>query len=140
MSKNKNIIMIGITLIVIVLVVIGITFLFKKSNTKQGEGYKSNTNENVIKEQVVGSFKFTNVSLNYQDGNSVLRVSVTNVGVKEELLNEFKIHIFDKENKEIVALTGFIGDSLASGETKYIESSYADDLTEAERIEYEILK
>ena len=138
MNKNKKIIIIGVIAIIVIIVVgIGITMVFKKTSHKEEEGFKSNTNENVIKEQTVGVFKFTNVSLNYQDNNSVLRVSVTNTSEKEENLNEFKIHVFDKDHKEIVTLTGFVGDKISAHETKYIESTYADDLTNAWSVEYE---
>ena len=42
--------------------------------------------------------------------------------------------------EEIVTLIGFVGDKLASNETKSIESSFAGDLSNASSIEYEIVE
>ncbi len=142
-DDKKKMIIIGVLILVIVIaVIVTVGLLLKnKENKIDGEsGYKSNTNENVIKDQQIGDFNFTNTSLNYKDGNSVLRVSVTNTSNQELSLQEFKIHVYDSEHNEIVTLTGFIGDKLQAGETKYIESSYADDLTNAHSIEYEIIE
>ena len=119
---------------------IGLLFKNKENKIDDESGYKTNTNENVIKDQQIGNFNFTNTSLNYKDGNSVLRVSVTNTSNQELSLQEFKIHVYDSKHNEIVTLTGFIGDKLLAGETKYIESTYADDLTNAHSIEYEIVE
>ena len=143
MKENKKKIIIGVIVIIIAIVLILIVgFLLKGKEIKKDEesGYKSNTNSEFIKDQKIGDFEFTNTSLNYKDGNSVLRVSVTNTSSQELNLQEFKIHVYDSEHNEIVTLTGFIGDKLQAGETKYIESSYADDLTSAHSIEYEIVE
>ncbi len=141
-DKKKMIIISVLILVMVIGVLVMGGLLFKKKETKTNEesGYKSNTNENIIKDQKIGDFNFTNTSLNYKDGNSVLRVSVTNTSSHELNLQEFKIHVYDSEHNEIVTLTGFIGDKLLAGETKYIESTYADDLTNAYSIEYEIIE
>ena len=143
MKENSKKIIIGSMVVVIVLVImVALIFFLNKKDKRNDEenGYKSNTNANVIKDQKIGDFEFTNTSLDYKDGNSVLRVSVTNTSNRELSLQEFKIHIYDSEHNEVVTLIGYIGNTLASGETKYIESSYADDLTNAESIEYEIIE
>ena len=142
-DDKKKMIIIGVLILVIVsavIVTIGLLFKNKENKIDDESGYKTNTNENVIKDQQIGNFNFTNTSLNYKDGNSVLRVSVTNTSSQELSLQEFKIHVYDSEHNEMVTLTGFIGDKLLAGETKYIESTYADDLTNAHSIEYEIVE
>lgn len=142
-DDKKKMIIIGVLILVIVsavIVTIGLLFKNKENKIDDESGYKTNTNENVIKDQQIGNFNFTNTSLNYKDGNSVLRVSVTNTSNQELSLQEFKIHVYDSKHNEIVTLTGFIGDKLLAGETKYIESTYADDLTNAYSIEYEIIE
>ncbi len=142
-DDKKKMIIIGVLILVIVsavIVTIGLLFKNKENKIDDESGYKTNTNENVIKDQQIGNFNFTNTSLNYKDGNSVLRVSVTNTSNQELSLQEFKIHVYDSKHNEIVTLTGFIGDKLLAGETKYIESTYADDLTNAHSIEYEIVE
>lgn len=148
-KKNKTIFLIITIILIFSLIVIG--FMLLKPNKKdpnintnnreniEEELYKTNNNENVLKDQEVDKFKFTNTSLNYIEGNSVLRVSVTNITNEDVTLQEFKIHVYDKDKNELVTLTGFVGDKILAEETKFIECSYADDLTNAEFIEYEII-
>ena len=104
------------------------------------EQIKTNTNENVIKDQELEVFKFTNTSLVYENGNSVLEIAVTNTSAETQYLEEFKIHVRDKDGNEIVTMTGFIGDQIGAGETKIITSTYGEDLTTAASIDYEIVR
>ncbi len=141
-NNNRKIMLFGILGLLIVLCILGFWFVFDKKEEVKEEspGYKSNHNINVIKDQTIGVFKFTNVSLNYKDGNSVLRVNVTNTSDDLTNLKEFKIHVYGLNKEEIVTLIGFVGDKLASNETKSIESSFAGDLSNASSIEYEIVE
>lgn len=111
----------------------------KKNETKE-PGVKTNTNNDVIKDQVIENFKFENTSLVYSDGNSVLQTSVTNTSNETTYLKEFNIYVKDEKGNEIITLKGFIGDSLNSGETRIITSSYGDDLTNAASITYEVVR
>ena len=114
----------------------------KESGKKKSEeeGIKVNTNENVIKDQELEVFKFTNTSLIYENGTSVLETTVTNTSDQAQYLKEFKILVKNEAGEEIITLTGFIGDSIAAQETKTISSSYGDDLTKAASIEYSIVR
>lgn len=141
-NNKRNVLVFGILFVLILFCIIGVWINFnKKEEVKEDSpGYKSNHNINVIKDQSIGVFKFTNTSLNYKDGNSVLRVNVTNTSNELANLKEFKIHVYGANKEEIVTLTGFVGDKLTSHETKSIESSYAGDLSDASSIEYEIIE
>lgn len=101
---------------------------------------KSNTNQDVIREQTVGVYKFTNTSLTYVDGQSTFRASVTNTSSTKASLKEFKINLYDEKNNKVVTLTGYIGDSLGAGETKTIDASYGSDLTNVTRVEYDVIQ
>ena len=104
-DDKKKMIIIGVLILVIVsavIVTIGLLFKNKENKIDDESGYKTNTNENVIKDQQIGDFNITNTSLNYKDGNSVLRVSVTNTSSQELSLQEFKIHVYDSEHNEMV--------------------------------------
>lgn len=105
------------------------------------EEIKVNTNENVIKDQKVDDvFEFKNTSLVYQNFNSTLETSVTNIGSNTEYLSQFKIHVKDKDGNEIVELMGYVGDSLKAGETRLINSNFGQDLSTAASIEYEVVR
>lgn len=113
----------------------------KKEKESEKEEIKTNTNQEVIKDQVLDVFKFTNTSLVYQNGNSVLETLVTNTSSEKQYLEEFKIHVKDEKGNEIVTLTGFIGDSIDAKASKVITSTYGDDLSKkAASITYEIIK
>ena len=112
----------------------------KEEKEKEKEEIKVNTNENVIKDQTLEVFEFKNTSLVYENNNSKLETTVTNTGSETEYLKEFKIHVKDKDGNEIIELTGFIGDNIGAGESRVINSYYSQDLTNAESIEYEIIR
>lgn len=111
----------------------------KNKNTKNEE-IKTNTNEDVIKDQTVDVFKFEKTSLIYENGNSKLQTTVTNTSSEKQYLAEFLIHVKDENGNEIVTMTGFVGDSIDANASKIIDSTYGDDLTKAASIEYEVVK
>jgi hypothetical protein len=110
-----------------------------KKETKK-DAIKANTNENVIKNQEVEVFKFTNTSLVYEDKTSTLVTQVTNTSDKSEFLKEFKIHVKDEKGNDVIVLTGYVGDNISPKSSTLISTSYADDLTKAYSIEYEIVR
>ena len=111
-----------------------------KDNGTTPDAPSVNTNENVVKDQTLGVFKFENTSLVYQDGTSTLISTVTNTSSEEQFLREFLIHVKNEKGEEIVTLTGFVGTTIPAGETRTINSSYGDDLSKAASIEYELVK
>lgn len=101
---------------------------------------KVNTNNDVIKNQELEVFTFTNTSLVYEDNTSTLVTTVTNTSNETQYLKEFKIHVKNEKDEEIVELTGFVGDNIEGNSSTTISSSYAEDLTKAKKIEYEIVR
>ena len=111
-----------------------------KNKDTKNEEIKTNTNEDVIKDQTVDVFKFEKTSLIYENGNSKLQTTVTNTSSEKQYLAEFLIHVKDENGNEIVTMTGFVGDSIDANASKIIDSTYGDDLTKAASIEYEVVK
>lgn len=109
----------------------------KKEEKKE---VKMNTNQDVIKDQELEVFTFTNTSLVYEDETSILITKVTNTSNETQYLKEFKIHVKDIAGNEIVELTGFVGDNIEANSSTTISSSYSEDLTKAAKIEYEIIR
>ena len=110
----------------------------KKEEKK--DDIKANTNEEAVKDQTLDVFEFKNTSLIYENGRTALETSVTNTSEKDELLQEFVIQVLDQDGKEMIELTGFVGDTLKSGETRVINSYCKDDLTNATKIVYSVKK
>ena len=109
-------------------------------NKKEEKEVKINTNQDVIKDQELEVFTFTNTSLVYEDETSILITKVTNTSNETQYLKEFKIHVKDIAGNEIVELTGFVGDNIEANSSTTISSSYSEDLTKAAKIEYEIIR
>ena len=110
----------------------------KKEESQAKEEAKVNTNEGVVKDQVVESFKMENTSLVYENGTTLLETTVTNTSDKTEYLKEFEIKVMDKDGNEITTLIGFVGASIEAGETKVINSYSGQDLSHAYSISYTV--
>ena len=104
------------------------------------ENIKSNTNENVVKDQKLEVFEFTNTSLIYEEGTSKLETTVTNTSEEIVYLSEFKIHVTDENENEIIELIGFVGEQLQPKESRFITSYSIEDLTNASSISYEVVR
>ena len=111
-----------------------------KKTKKAEKNVRANTNENVIKDQKLEVFTFTNTSLIYEDSTSVLTTVVKNTSNKTEYLKEFRINVRDKDGNIIVTLPGYVGDNIEANSSTVITSSYAEDLTKAASIDYEVVR
>ena len=129
-------ILIPIIIIILLIVIVTMLIMNVKSNSNDIEKNKNSINDS----KKIDNLIFDNTSLNYKDGMSTFETNVTNIGNDTEYLTEVKIHIKNKKNKEIIVLTGFVGDNIKSGESKIITSTYVQRLNDAYSIEYEIIK
>lgn len=129
-------ILIPIIIIILLIVIVTMLIMNVKSNSNDIEKNKNSINDG----KKIDNLIFDNTSLNYKDGMSTFETNVTNIGNDTEYLTEVKIHIKNKKNKEIMVLTGFVGDNIKSGESKIITSTYGQRLNDAYSIEYEIIK
>ena len=131
-------IIIGITIILSIGIFTGCGC--KKKEEQKKEEVKVNTNKDVVKDQTVEEFEFVNTSLKYENGTSILETAVTNNSDKTQELKEFKIHVKDKDGNEIITLTGYVGSTIKSKETKIINSYCGEDLSSAKSVEYEVIR
>lgn len=109
-----------------------------KEEKKEETGIKVNVNQDVVKDQKLEVFTFTNTSLIYENGTSVLETIVTNTSNETQYLEEFDIIVKNDKGEEIITMTGFVGDSIAAQQSTTILSTYGDDLSKAYAIEYTI--
>lgn len=99
-----------------------------------------NTNEDVIKDQEVETFKLTNTSLVYVDGMSTLVTEVKNDSTETAYIKSFNIIVKDANGNQMLTMLGYIGEEIPAGETRTITSSTDMDLSKAGAIEYTINK
>lgn len=109
----------------------------KKDELDSGNnGSHSNINENVVKDQELGSLKFTNTSLVVKDGMSKLTVSVTNDTDEDIAVETFDIYVKDADGNTIVTLQGYVGGVVPKHTTREVITDCTLDLSNAENIEY----
>lgn len=115
----------------------------KKEKEKEKEVAESkiieNKNKDVVKDQELDVFKFTNTSLKYDEGKneSTLLAQVKNTSDSDEKLDYFTVSAYQNDEL-LVTLDGYVGDIIKAGETKPLEIVCPKDLTKATRIEYTI--
>ena len=121
------------------LIVLGLLMIFtgcKEASTTNN--IKTNNNENIIKEQVVGNLLLNQVSLTYEKGTSTFSVQITNQTSESVAINQFDVTFKTKNGSVIATLQGTLGESL-DGNTSIVITMTSDiDLTEAYSLEYNI--
>lgn len=121
------------------LIVLGLLMIFtgcKEASTTNN--IKTNNNENIIKEQVVGNLLLNQVSLTYEKGTSTFSVQITNQTSESVAINQFDVTFKTKNGSVIATLQGTLGDSL-DGNTSIVITMTSDiDLTQAYSLEYNI--
>ena len=129
------------TLKIILISLMGLSLLTGCGKKEEQEPpIKVNTNENVIKDQEVEGLTMTNTSLVYENGTTTLVTEVINNTKEDYTLKRIKIIVKDKEGNIITTLIGTIADTIKPGESRIIDTDTPIDLSEAESIEYSVIK
>ena len=129
------------TLKIILISLMGLSLLTGCGKKEEQEPpIKVNTNENVIKDQEVEGLTMTNTSLVYENGTTTLVTEVTNNTKEDYPVKRIKITVKDKEGNIITTLIGTIADTIKPGESRIIDTDTPIDLSEAESIEYSVIK
>ncbi len=114
----------------------------KVDKKPEEKGPSINKNENVLKEQTIEEFQFSDISMIYEEGVTKFEATVTNISEQTANLLEFKIHVKDEQGNEMVepVLVGYIGEQLGAGESRVLNTYSVQDLTSAFSVEYEIVR
>ena len=110
----------------------------KKEETKND--VKSNTEENVIKDQEVDGLKMTNTSLTITNGISTLVTEISNNTGSDYQLQQFDIIVKDKKGNILATIPGYVDETIKNGTTTTIDTSVDIDLMNATSVEYKIKK
>lgn len=140
--NKKNII-----IVFIILIVISISLFFVLNKKVEKKKIKENkddtvfiTDEGVVEDKIVDGLKIADTTLTVKDNVSRLVTNVYNNTSSDYILNEYKISVYDKDDNIIITLPGYVGEVIESGKTKIIDSSVDKDLSNAVRIEFEVIK
>ena len=123
-NKKTAIILGSVFLVVIVGLIIGRTF--------------SDPNSGYLRNQTVDGLSFENATLEYKDGVTTFEAKVYNESGSEYTLKTINV-ILDSSSKT-TTLTGYIGESLENEEGKILRISIDDDLSDSNKLTYNINK
>lgn len=91
-----------------------------------------------LENKSVNNLEINNVNIKTSDGISVFTADVTNKSKEDKDIDSIKITLKDKNNKELTVLTGYIGGTIKSNETKQIVSNSDFTFKNVKTVEYEI--
>ena len=90
------------------------------------DGTKLNTSSELSKAKQVGAYKFENMQLTEQNGQTVLLADVTNTGSSATELQLVDVTLLDKNGKEIVKVGGIISPLQPGAKTQFNTSMTLD--------------
>ena len=99
----------------------------------------ASTESTILKNQVVDNLSFENATLEYANNVSTFKVEVTNDNTEAYNLKYIEINFKDSSDK-VSKLIGYIGEVIASGETREITASIDKNITDSVSLEYSIVK
>ena len=105
---------------------------------KEDTGVNVNTKEDIIKDQTVGDFEFTNTSMIEENGLTTITTSIKNNSNVAKNVPIFTIVVKDRGGSVIEETIGYVGGEIKAGETKQVTTSITSSLADAYSIEYKI--
>lgn len=108
----------------------------EKVDNDNKEETKNKSNETVVAD----SFEFTTISVNFENENSVFDINIKNTANEERYINEFIIHVKDKDGNELAILFGYVNETIEAKGERTISCSFGGDLSNYASLEFEVLK
>lgn len=100
-----------------------------------------NENSGVVKDQTFSGLTFTNTSLVYDNGTSILTATFTNSTSADITLNTFNVIVKDENGNVVVKLVADATGIIKPGDSKQLSVSVDMDLsTKAYTIEYAMME
>lgn len=131
--KNVNIKKIIIVLVLVLLLSISLYLYFNKKSD-------SNSTESIYKDITVEDILFTNSNIIHEDGLYTYTVNIKNTGKNSKYINMIKFYFYDKDNKEIATLIGYVDKKLDNNQTDLITASCDSNIKDFDHLEIKILK
>lgn len=129
-SKKQILLIVNMVFILVVVSTLIYGFSFSLNSVNTFNGIKLN-------DVVIDDIKLSDIDIVESDG---ITKYVANISTKKEQnINYVRILFKDENNKTIVSLIGYVGESLTTKDTREINASTDADLTKTKAIEYEIV-
>ncbi len=90
-----------------------------------------------LKDTTINNVKISDIVIKEENGITEYQANVK--AMEDSNIKYIKIIFKDTDNKDIVALVGYVGTTLKKEESKSIEASTDADLSQVKSIEYEII-
>ena len=110
----------------------------QKSTKLEDEDIYASTIEELIKPVDISGFRIDNISLVYENNESIFMASVTNTSNNIINLDSIKAIFTDEENNEYV-LVMTVDSPIVSFQTANTVSKTDDDITKCNKVRYEII-
>ena len=124
-----------IILLIILITVLLILLKFDKSRdvviSNDDNENIINTNKGIISDVDYKGLHFNNISLVGNDGMFVFNADVKNNTNHDIEIEKFNIEFYDKDNKEIITILGYIGDKILPNSKTTVNATTSVDLSQA---------
>ena len=135
---KRKIIVSVMTLIMMLTIITGCG---EKGNTNTTENKVDNTTyKNTIEEQVVEGLTFSKAKVEYKNNETTIEVTLSNQTNEAIKVETIKMHLKDKNDNELFEFVVTNEKKIEAGKTQTVTGSYAGDLSETTKIEYEVVK
>ena len=142
MKSNRKILfaILGILLIAFVgLIVLKVTNSSDENNNVDNKREEVvNQSAGVISRKEVSNVVFDNISYVYDGEKTTVKLEITNNNDKSIKLGLFIVNVYDENNEIMDTFAPVSKNVIAVGEKKELEFSLDKDLSQAERIEFEL--
>ena len=129
---KKNIIIASAVLVLVV----GIILIIVLNKNKDVEAKP----QSIYKEIIVDGLSFHDAAIVEENGLYTYAVKVKNNNKSDYKLQYFIFKFYDKNNKEIASLVGYVGDVVKKGDETTVTSNVDIDIRDAKKVEISIIK
>ena len=136
MDKKKLIMLISIIPLLILVLILVNNISYSVNDNKND----STNTQSIKNEQVVEGLKISDNLIIQDKKLYTYTTNVTNTTTETKKVDQLLFTFYDKENKKIVTLYGYIGREIEPNETVSVSASVDKDITKSEKLEIELMK
>ena len=136
MDKKKLIMLISIIPLLILVLILVNNISYSVNDNKND----STNTQSIKNEQVVEGLKISDNLIIQDKKLYTYTTNVTNTTTETKKVEQLLFTFYDKENKKIVTLYGYIGREIEPNETVSVSASVDKDITKSEKLEIELMK
>lgn len=136
MDKKKLIMLISIIPLLILVLILVNNISYSVNDNKND----STNTQSIKNEQVVEGLKISDNLIIQDKKLYTYTTNVTNTTTETKKVEQLLFTFYDKDNKKIVTLYGYIGREIEPNETVSVSASVDKDITKSEKLEIELMK